>query len=270
MANSSLANAIKRKTHKERSQPAARTKYGLLEKHKDYVLRAKDFHKKERVIKLLKRKAEERNPDEFYFAMEKKRTKNGVHIGSMQEANKYTAEELALMKSQDVKYVTLKSRVEAEKIKAMQNTLHFIGAAPQNKHTVFMETAAEAREFDAAKHFDTPEELLGRTFNRPRTAQLSDPLAVLLPPGKKVAALALKAEKRKLASYRELQQRLERHTKLARTAAHLSQQKEVAGKGRKRKISKQELSGHEATGTGEEQEGGQKSKSFKWKRERKT
>jgi len=29
----------------------------------------------------LKRKAEERNPDEFYFAMEKARTKNGVHDG---------------------------------------------------------------------------------------------------------------------------------------------------------------------------------------------
>ena len=27
----------------------------------------------------LKRKAEERNPDEFYFAMEKARTKGGVH-----------------------------------------------------------------------------------------------------------------------------------------------------------------------------------------------
>jgi hypothetical protein len=29
----------------------------------------------------LKRKAEERNPDEFYFAMQSKRTKEGVHDG---------------------------------------------------------------------------------------------------------------------------------------------------------------------------------------------
>ncbi len=29
----------------------------------------------------LRRKAEERNPDEFYFAMEKARTKDGVHDG---------------------------------------------------------------------------------------------------------------------------------------------------------------------------------------------
>lgn len=30
---------------------------------------------------VLKEKAEQRNPDEFYFAMEKARTKNGVHDG---------------------------------------------------------------------------------------------------------------------------------------------------------------------------------------------
>ena len=46
--------------------------------------------------------------------MEKARTKDGVHQASSTEANKYTQEELRLMKTQDEKYVRLKSRVEEE------------------------------------------------------------------------------------------------------------------------------------------------------------
>ena len=67
---SALRNAVKRKTHKERSQPGERRKFGLLEKKKDYVLRARDFHKKEDAIKVLKTKAAYKNPDEFYFGMQ--------------------------------------------------------------------------------------------------------------------------------------------------------------------------------------------------------
>jgi Utp11 protein len=75
-----------------------RKRLGLLEKHKDYKLRAKDYHRKEDAIKarlrsararaasshpstqVLRNKAALRNPDEFYFAMEKARTKDGVHL----------------------------------------------------------------------------------------------------------------------------------------------------------------------------------------------
>jgi hypothetical protein len=88
--------------------------------------------------------------------------------------------------------------------------------------------------------------------------------------------------RRRLAAYSELQQRLDRHAKLARTVSHLAQQKAVAGKGRKRRLSKQEQQqaapehpqpGREgagvaaggADGRGRRQAG----KQFKWKQERK-
>ena len=57
-----------------------RSKFGLLERKKDYKARADDFHRKEKALQSLRRKAEERNPDEFYFAMESARTRDGVHI----------------------------------------------------------------------------------------------------------------------------------------------------------------------------------------------
>lgn len=51
-------------------------------------------------LQALKRKAEERNPDEFYFGMQKKKTKDGVHDGKLTVQNKYSQDELRLMKTQ--------------------------------------------------------------------------------------------------------------------------------------------------------------------------
>jgi U3 small nucleolar RNA-associated protein 11 len=59
-----------------------------------------------------------------------------------------------------------------QKAEKLKESLHFIGLAPQNKHTVFVDSSAEAAAFKASQFFDTPAELLGRTYNRPRNAQL--------------------------------------------------------------------------------------------------
>lgn len=71
---SSLRNSLHRRNHKERGQLSHRKRLGILEKHKDYVLRAKDYNSKKERIRKLKQRASERNKDEFYFGMVGKKT----------------------------------------------------------------------------------------------------------------------------------------------------------------------------------------------------
>lgn len=72
---SSWKNAVPRREYRERPQPRSRERLGLLEKHKDYAQRARNFHSKEQRILALKRRAEMRNDDEFYFGMNKTQLK---------------------------------------------------------------------------------------------------------------------------------------------------------------------------------------------------
>ncbi|XP_039055572.1 probable U3 small nucleolar RNA-associated protein 11 [Hibiscus syriacus] len=142
---SSLRNAISRRAHKERAQPSSRKKFGLLEKHKDYVVRAKAFHKKEETLRKLKEKAAFRNPDEFYFQMIKTRTVDGVHKPENQ-ANKYTQEELMLMKTQDIGYILQKLQSERKKVEKLTAVLHSVDNHPSNRHIYYAEDREEARE----------------------------------------------------------------------------------------------------------------------------
>lgn len=64
-----------------------------------------------------------------------------------------------------------------QKVERLQRSLHFIGAPQQSRHTVFLD-GEEAPSFSPQHHFDTPAELLGRSYNRPRNEQLSSALLV--------------------------------------------------------------------------------------------
>jgi U3 small nucleolar RNA-associated protein 11 len=60
-----------------------------------------------------------------------------------------------------------------QKLIRMKGSLHFIGLTGQAKHTVFVDSAEEAAKFSPAEYFDTPAELLDRSYNRPRRSTLN-------------------------------------------------------------------------------------------------
>ncbi|RUS27657.1 small-subunit processome [Jimgerdemannia flammicorona] len=188
---SSIRNAVHRRNHKERSQLAHRQRYGLLEKHKDYVLRAKDYHFKQDRLKALRERAQFKNPDEFYFKMISTKTKDGLHIA--ERNNQLSGDMVQLLKSQDLNYIKTQRDVSKKKIDKLQDSLQFLEAddgeddedaemdeqesssatsAKKSTHIVFVDNEEQAKNFDPVKHLDTLPELVNRKFNRPRIETL--------------------------------------------------------------------------------------------------
>jgi U3 small nucleolar RNA-associated protein 11 len=144
---SSLRNAIPRPAHKERSQPEARKRFGILEKHKDYIIRANAYHKKQETLKILRQKAAFKNPDEFNFKMINSKTVDGRHRPK-DEVNKYSAEELMIMKTQDIGYVFQKWQSEKNKIDKLTASLQCTGDQSSRRHVYYAEDREEARELE--------------------------------------------------------------------------------------------------------------------------
>ncbi|KAG0246418.1 small-subunit processome [Mortierella sp. GBAus27b] len=248
---SSLRNAVHRRNHKERSQPLARQKFGLLEKKKDYVARARDYHSKQDRLKAMREKAAFRNPDEFYFKMINTRTKDGVHITERNE--KFSHDFLKLLNTQDLSYVTTQRDIGRKRIDRMQQGLillddevrdnededsDMMGASsssqpvkPKN-HIVFVDTEDEVKGFNPAKHFDTLPELVNRKFNRPKVEQLKKEHNV---PQLEKAELKAAAKERE-RSLTELASRMEREETMAKLEQEMTLRKNLMLKGRKRKI----------------------------------
>lgn len=119
---SSLRNSLHRRNHKERSQLAHRARLGILEKHKDYVLRARDYHSKQDRLNRLRQKAAERNKDEFYFGMNRERTQGGVHI--QDRGNTSLPEDIVkVLKTQDENYLRTMRTAGLKKIEKLKSQL---------------------------------------------------------------------------------------------------------------------------------------------------
>ncbi|KAG4255410.1 hypothetical protein FPRO04_03942 [Fusarium proliferatum] len=126
---SSMRNAVARRPHRERAQPLERRRLGLLEKHKDYSLRAKDFNKKKAQLKNLKEKAAERNEDEFYFGMMSRkgpgsRIQDGKRWSGTVEGDRgnkaMDVETVRLLKTQDIGYIRTMRQVVAKEVARLE------------------------------------------------------------------------------------------------------------------------------------------------------
>ena len=136
-----MRNAIPRRSHRERPQPHARTKRGLLEKRKDYVLRSQDYKRKQSTLKRLSEKASERNPDEFYFGMVNERTKDGVAIADRPGSKSLGVKEIKPLKMQDGAYLRTMRSIERRRIEKLREV---VSSAPvKNGKILFAENEEE-------------------------------------------------------------------------------------------------------------------------------
>jgi U3 small nucleolar RNA-associated protein 11 len=272
----SMRNLIKTRTYRERSQPQARQHFGLLEKKKDYVLRAKDFHRKEDAIKSMKEKAAFKNPDEFYFKMAHTKMVDGVHRKA--SSQQPTHDEMRSFKKEDASYLMLKQTAEAKKIERLRANLHMLDAPLQNKHTIFADDEAAARELDTSGERSTalaaaalpPVKRRAEKRRREQSQEGDDadggasadaddgPHAggSAGPAAKKLRKKQqLKLEAARAAQYSELEQRVARHGKMGAALQRISTEKALMGKGARRKLKPK--SGQEGA-----------PRQFKWKQRR--
>lgn len=230
---SSLRNATKRITHKERAQPSSRKKFGLLEKHKDYVIRAKDYHKKQDYLSNLKKKAADRNPDEFYFHMQNSQVSHGIHKDKKDGSLDMSI--VKLLKTQDMGYIVHRKAIDDKKIEKIKENMHMIGEVKPKQHKIFVDNAEKVKDFDTAQHFGTVPELVENSHNRLRLETIENHIAsdTLNTMSKKASKKLLKKKEK---TVKELEGRSKRVEVLKKTMDKLQTQRNLLGKGTKRKI----------------------------------
>ena len=215
-----MRNAAPRRPHRERAQPAGREKWGLLEKHKDYSLRAKDYNTKKRKLGELERKVREKHPDEFaYGMMSKKQGKHGK--GGSQSLLSHDA--VKLLKSQDAGYLRVALGRGSKEMRKMEEEvgLDAAGKATARKVVFHEEEQPEKRgkkrtsggkasaDIDVNEAFavENPAEgnldieAMDVTEKTPPTTKSKSPKALA---AEKDAAARLKAERKKRRRLQEM------------------------------------------------------------------
>uniref|UniRef100_A0A3Q2XVW9 U3 small nucleolar RNA-associated protein 11 n=1 Tax=Hippocampus comes TaxID=109280 RepID=A0A3Q2XVW9_HIPCM len=235
---SSFRKALKsrQRNHQERSQPEFRKHLGLLEKKKDYKKRADDYHKKQNTLLALRKKALEKNPDEFYYHMINSQLKDGAHVskkGKKEEETEVTEEQKKVMTTQDIKYVEMKRLAEVKKIERLKGSLHLLDVVSKkkNKHTFFVDSKKEVQSFDLSDHLNTVPELVDRVYNRPTVDTLSKAHVL--------GAVQPCLSKERMHEYMRLSQRIDREKKLFVISQKLQMRQDLQDRNKKIKVKKE-------------------------------
>ncbi|KAG9390176.1 Small-subunit processome Utp11 [Carpediemonas membranifera] len=115
-----MVKHVAKRFHKERVVPRAHIRKGftMLEKHKDYKLRADDYNKKKKYLKDLARKAALANEEEFSFGMiNARKRRDGTHVSLIKDLP--TNKEISRMKKQDhelVKMMIVQNRKQIDRL----------------------------------------------------------------------------------------------------------------------------------------------------------
>ncbi|KAK6539403.1 hypothetical protein TWF694_009628 [Orbilia ellipsospora] len=233
---SSMRNAIQRRNHRERSQLSSRLRYGHLEKHRDYALRAKDYNSKKLRLKTLKSKATDRNPDEFYFGMVNASTRDGgVLVKERSGAGPMGMDVVRGLKVQDKGYLRVMSDVERRKRERLEESLVFVDVDGGSttlglgKKKVFDENgnvvkpAKEDKKKTQKKitmDFDEEDEMDWESEGDEDEDENTP----------KLTPAELKATKARMTKYKELEARMKREAELKSLERTLDAQREFMGK----------------------------------------
>lgn len=140
-----MRNAVTRRPHRERAQPESRSKWGLLEKHKDYSLRAQDYNTKKKKLTQLTSKVRDRHPDEFAYGMlSKSSAKQGQH-GRGGAENTLSHDAVKLLKTQDAGYMRVALAKGRKDMKKVSEELGVAGLQ-EGKKTIYEDDAAATAE----------------------------------------------------------------------------------------------------------------------------
>jgi U3 small nucleolar RNA-associated protein 11 len=177
---SSMRNAAPRRPHRERAQPAARAKWGLLEKHKDYSLRAADYNLKKRKLNQLQNKARERHPDEFAYGMLSAKTAGQGKHGKGGRENELAHDAVKLLKSQDAGYLRVVLGRGRKEVRRLEEELGLDAEGGKGRKVVFaqkddteVDAAADEDDEDVLQDVDV-NALVSETLDGPEMEALAE------------------------------------------------------------------------------------------------